>query len=67
MNKNSGTTATGKVKSQTIEAVITRADGTKEYLGVISFWHRNPLIRWGWKLKKLILEIVYGRRNNKKR
>ena len=46
------------IKSQTIEAVITRADGTKEYLGVISFWHRNPFIRWGWKIKKIILEFV---------
>jgi hypothetical protein len=32
------TTATGEVKEVSIEAVITRADGTVEDLGVISIW-----------------------------
>jgi hypothetical protein len=33
-------------------AVITRADGTVENLGVISYYHKNPLKRWIWKIKK---------------
>lgn len=32
-------------KEITIEAVVIRADGTKEDLGVISYWHKNRLKR----------------------
>jgi hypothetical protein len=47
----------GRPKEASIEAVIIRADGTKVPLGVISYWHRNPLMRlwfyirqnWGFK------------------
>ncbi len=35
-----------------IEAVITRADGTVEHLGVIAEWHRNPLRRWCAAIKR---------------
>lgn len=28
-----------------IEATVIRADGTVEPLGVVHYWHRNPLIR----------------------
>lgn len=28
-----------------VSAVIIRRDGTREDLGVISYWHRNPLKR----------------------
>lgn len=34
------------VRKATVEAVITRADGTKENLGVIAAYHRNPIKRW---------------------
>jgi len=39
-------------KEQTIEVVIRRADGTSENLGVIAYWHKNPLRRWAWKIRK---------------
>lgn len=29
-----------------LHAVITRADGTVEDLGMISYYHRNPIRRW---------------------
>lgn len=35
-----------------IEAVVIRADGTVEDLGVVSYWHKNPLRRWAWHIKK---------------
>lgn len=35
-------------------ATIIRADGTKEELGVIDYWHQNPIKRFVWKLKKLL-------------
>ena len=33
-------------------ATITRADGTVEHLGVIDYWHKNPLKRIIWRIKK---------------
>jgi hypothetical protein len=45
--------AKGKAREATLEAVITRADGTVERLGVVSYWHRNPLKRWAWRLYQL--------------
>jgi hypothetical protein len=39
-----------KPKETTIRAVITRADGTVEDLGVIAYYHKNPLMRFFWKL-----------------
>lgn len=35
-----------------ISAVITRADGSVEELGVISYWHRNPIRRWAWACRQ---------------
>jgi len=39
-------------KEQTIEITVTRADGRVERLGVVAYWHKNPLRRWAWKLKR---------------
>lgn len=38
--------------SVTVEAVVIRADGTREPLGRVAYWHRNPLRRWLWRLSK---------------
>jgi hypothetical protein len=35
-----------RAKSSSISAVVTRADGRVEDLGIIAYWHRNPFIRW---------------------
>lgn len=35
-------------------ATIIRADGTKEELGVIDYWHKNPLKRFIWKIKRFL-------------
>ena len=35
-------------------ATIIRADGTKEELGVIDYWHKHTIKRFVWKLKKLL-------------
>ncbi len=42
------------VKSSEISAVVIRADGTREDLGTISYWHSNPLKRLWFRLKQLI-------------
>jgi hypothetical protein len=44
---------TGKlnVREQSIRAVVTRADGTVEDLGLISYYHKNPIKRLIGKLR----------------
>jgi len=46
-----------KCKSASIEAVITRADGTVEKLGVISYYHSNPLMVLLWKVKRWLTSL----------
>jgi hypothetical protein len=43
--------AVSKVKQVQLEAVVIRADGTVENLGVVSYYHRNPLRRLAWRLR----------------
>jgi hypothetical protein len=45
-------TSEAKVKQMEISAIITRADGTIENLGTIQYWHKNPLKRLLWRIKK---------------
>ena len=33
-------------------ATITRADGSVEELGVINYYHQNPIKRLIWRIKK---------------
>jgi hypothetical protein len=44
-------------KEVQVTAVITRADGTVEHLGVVSYWHKNPLKRIFWSIKKWLLSL----------
>lgn len=46
MNARSG------IREVTIEATVIRADGTREELGVVSSWHKNPLVRLARKLRR---------------
>jgi hypothetical protein len=41
-------------REATIEMIVTRANGTVENLGVVSYWHRNPLKRAIWHLRNLL-------------
>lgn len=36
-------------------ATIVRADGTKQELGVIDYYHKNPIKRFIWRFKKWLL------------
>lgn len=40
------------VKMVAIDAVVIRADGRREDLGTISFWHRNLWRRLWWAIKQ---------------
>ena len=44
-------------KEVQITAVITRANGTTEQLGVVSYWHKNPFKRIFWSIKKWLLSL----------
>lgn len=46
--------ATGKPRMISIEATVTRADGTVERLGTVSYWHRNPIRRLIWRLGRAL-------------
>jgi hypothetical protein len=37
-----------KAREAKISAVITRADGSIEDVGVVAYWHKNPLWRLWW-------------------
>lgn len=39
-------------KELQLVATIRRADGTIEELGVIDYWHKNPIKRILWRIKR---------------
>lgn len=44
--------ANERVTQAVIGAVVIRADGTREDLGAVSYYHRNPLRRLRFRLLK---------------
>jgi hypothetical protein len=42
----------GKAKEASIAVTVIRNNGQVERLGVVSYWHRNPLRRLWWALKR---------------
>lgn len=42
--------ATSKVREASIACVVTRADGTVEDFGIVSYYNSNPLRRWAWHI-----------------
>ncbi len=45
-------TASIPVRKQTVEAVVIRADGTVENIGVVAYWHRSRLMRALWRIRQ---------------
>lgn len=45
-------TARVRTRESSISAIVTRADGTVEDLGEIAYWHRNPIMRLWWRIKR---------------
>ena len=48
--------AQSNAKELQLIATITRADGTVEELGVIDYWHKNPIKRIIWRFKKWLFK-----------
>jgi hypothetical protein len=44
--------AQSMAKELQLVATIVRADGTVEELGTIDYWHKNPIKRIIWRIKK---------------
>jgi hypothetical protein len=44
--------ANSEAKEIQLVATIRRADGSIEELGVIDYWHKNPIKRFIWRIKK---------------
>ena len=47
-------TQTNVCQETIITATIIRADGTVEDLGVVNYWHKNPLRRLAWRISKFL-------------
>lgn len=41
-----------KLRESSISAVVTRADGTVEDLGIVSYWHKSPIKRLAWRVRQ---------------
>ena len=49
--------ASSPIKSAQMHAVVIRADGTRENLGIVSYYHRNPLKRLAFWLKSKVKKL----------
>jgi hypothetical protein len=54
MAMHGGLLARPELREASISAVITRADGSVEDLGTLTYWHRNPLRRLAWRAAQLV-------------
>lgn len=50
--------AASGLRSASVEAVITRADGSTENLGEVAYWHRNPLRRIAWRIRRAWRQLL---------
>lgn len=51
------------LKEASFSAVIIRADGTREELGEIAYYNKNPFKRLAWYIKKFINEKISCQKN----
>ncbi len=52
-NKESGSFSISEpAKSGSLEITVIRANGDVEELGVVSYYHKNPIINW-WVNRKI--------------
>lgn len=40
------------IQQAQIDAVVIRADGSRENLGTIAYYHKNPMRRLAWRLRR---------------
>lgn len=49
--------ASSRPREIRLTAVKIRADGTREDLGTLAYWHRNPLKRAAWLIRTLVQRV----------
>lgn len=59
--------AKANAKSASIHAVVTRANGKVENLGMISYWNKNPVLNWAGNSYIKVKEFINGRSRPKQR
>lgn len=55
---NSTHFGSAKPKEASLHMVVTRADGTVEDLGIVSYYSSNPLKMLLWNLRQLLKRIA---------
>jgi len=50
--------ATGKPREVSFEAVIIRADGSREDLGTVAYWHANPFMRLWHRIRRRLSTLL---------
>ena len=45
------------IQESSLGIVVTRADGTVEDLGIVAYYHNNPIKLLIWQLKKFIKHL----------
>lgn len=50
-------------KSASIRVTVIRANGRVEDHGVVAFYHRNPLYRWAYRVRRAIRRILPWRQS----
>lgn len=50
-------------RSASIRATVIRADGRVEDHGVIAFYHRNPLYRWAYRVRRAFKRMLPWRQS----
>lgn len=53
-----GAFAGTKITEASLEATVIRADGRVEKLGVVSYYHKNPLRRLLWRVGRWLKGAV---------
>jgi hypothetical protein len=51
---SSNTMANSGIEQSSLSMVIIRANGEREDLGVVSYYHKNPIKRIMFKIKKFL-------------
>lgn len=65
MSMGGGVLTKAKAKSSSISAVVTRANGSIENLGVIAYWHKNPIKRWAVNFYIILKDYLNDRSRSK--
>lgn len=47
-----------RMREASISAVVIRADGRVEDLGVVSYWHKSPLRRLAWRIGRQLKGVA---------